>query len=252
MSRDRLAFVIIVVFLPCVVTGLVSSPSNRSAEDIVKRHIAAIGGRSHLDRIQSIQSVGILNEHGTLHPIYMDRRRPDLLRVRMIHGGDLVFTEVYDGSSSWEGAPGKEQCSPDSAARAATRQAAQQFDDPLIAAAPRARVMKLVGVEQIAGRSLYRIDIQQEDGSEGSYYVDAETFMLDRERSQRALHPGQPMRTIELVLGDYRPVSGVLYPFRSLERDVETGEPLTAWLTFWTDANVPIAGNPYARPTSCH
>ncbi|HJQ11078.1 MAG TPA: hypothetical protein VJ840_08605, partial [Gemmatimonadaceae bacterium] len=59
------------------------------------RHIAAIGGQANLNAIQSLQVVSILDDHGTLHPMFGDRRRPNLLRVRMMHGGELVFTEAY-------------------------------------------------------------------------------------------------------------------------------------------------------------
>jgi hypothetical protein len=58
-------------------------------------------------------------------------------------------------------------------------------------------------------------------------------------------------RLIELVLDEYRPVSGILFRFRSIERDVESGEPFTVGLTFWAEANVPISGDPYAMPATC-
>jgi hypothetical protein len=50
---------------------------------------------------------------------------------------------------------------------------------------------------------------------------------------------------------DHQPVSGVLFPFRSIERDVETGELLTVSMTLWAEANVATSGNVYAMPASC-
>src|SRR2546422_8662970 len=80
--------------------------------------------------------------------MFIDRRRPNLLRVRMLHGGELVFTEAYTGSRSWEGPPGKEECTPGPAAAAATRHAAEQFDDPLIAAGQTGATVRIVGRER--------------------------------------------------------------------------------------------------------
>src|SRR3982750_4993098 len=133
-NQKRISCVLLV--LPLLLGGA-SSAKNFSASQgldlkaIVAKHIDAIGGQDNLNAIQSMQTSAVLNEGGTLHPLFADQHRPNLLRVRMMHGGDLVFTEVYTGTRSWEGVPGKENCKPDSAAMAATRHAAEQFDEQL-------------------------------------------------------------------------------------------------------------------------
>jgi len=109
------------ILLAAVVGAEATAAQTPELARIVARHVTAIGGQKRLDSIQSFQMSAIVNERGTLHPLFIDRRRPNLLRVRMMHGGDLVFTEVYTGTGSWEGAPGKENCAPDSGARNATR-----------------------------------------------------------------------------------------------------------------------------------
>lgn len=222
-----------------------------AAANLIERHVAAVGGHERLAAIHSLQIIGILNERGTLHPMFIDRRRPNLLRVRMMHGGELVFTEAYAGSRSWEGPPGKEECTPGPAAAAATRHAAEQFDDPLIAAGQTGATVRIVGRERLGERSAYRVDLTQADGTAGSYYLDGQSGLLLRERSRRALHPGQPERIIEVVYDDYRPVSGVLYPFSALERDMATGEPLTVMRVDWMEANVALGDSAFAPPPRC-
>lgn len=222
-----------------------------AAANLIERHVVAVGGRERLEAIHSLQIIGILNERGTLHPMFIDRRRPNLLRVRMLHGGELVFTEAYTGSRSWEGPPGKEECTPGPAAAAATRHAAEQFDDPLIAAGQTGATVRIVGRERLGERSAYRVDVTQADGTAGSYYLDAQSGLLLRERSRRALHPGQAERIIEVVYDDYRPVSGVLYAFRALERDQATGEPLTVMRVDWMEANVALGDSAFALPARC-
>ncbi len=221
------------------------------AAHLIERHLAAVGGRERLEAIRSLQIIGILNERGTLHPLFIERRRPKLLRVRMLHGGKLVFTEAYTGSRSWEGPPGKEECAPGPAAAAATRRAAEQFDDPLIAAGQTGATVHVVGREQLGERSAYRMDVTQADGTAAAYYLDTQSGLLLRARNRRALHPGQAERDIEVVYDDYRPVSGVLYPFRALERDLATGEPLTVMRVDWMEANVPLADSAFALPPRC-
>jgi hypothetical protein len=236
----------VVALLLCAACGRIPDAAN-----LIERHVEAVGGHERLEAIRSLQIVGILNERGMLHPMFIDRRRPNLLRVRMMHGGELVFTEAYNGSRSWEGPPGKEECTPGPAAAAATRHAAEQFDDPLIAAGQTGATVRTVGRERLGDRSAYRVDVTQADGTAGSYYLDAQSGLLLRARSRRALHAGQPDRVIEVVYDDYRPVSGVLYPFRALERDVATGEPLTVMRVDWMEANVPLGDSAFALPPRC-
>jgi hypothetical protein len=240
------------ILLAAVVGAEATAAQTPELARIVARHVTAIGGQKRLDSIQSFQMSAIVNERGTLHPLFIDRRRPNLLRVRMMHGGDLVFTEVYTGTGSWEGAPGKENCAPDSGARNATRRAAEEFDDPLLAALSHDATAQLKGRVRLGGQDLYQIDVTQTDGNQGSYFLDSHSFLLNRVRNHRPMHPGEPSRLVELVLDDYRPLSGVLFAFRSIERDVETGEPLTVGLLLWGEANVPVTGDPYAIPATCH
>src|SRR5229473_9224 len=190
----------------CAACGVTSARTRQApipdAARLIERHVVAVGGRERLGAIHSLQIIG------------------------MLHGGELVFTEGYTGSRSWEGSPEKEDCTPGLAATAATRHAAEQFDDPLIAARQTGAAVHVIGREQLGERSAYRVDVTEADGTAGSYYLDAETALLVRARSRRALHPNQAERVIEVVYDDYRPVSGVLSS-RALERDQATGEPLT-------------------------
>ena len=121
----------------------------------------------------------------------------------------------------------------------------------LIAARRTGAGVHVVGREQLRERSAYRVDVRHVDGTAGSYYLDAQTALLTRARSRRALHPGQAERVIEVVCDDFRPVAGVLYPFRSLERDLAAGEPLTVMRVDWMEANVPLADSAFAPPTRC-
>jgi len=242
----------IALFLTAASTPL-QMLSPPSVSDLIAAHVKAIGGSDRLAAIATVLSVGILNDHGTLHPMYVDRKRPNLLRVRMFHGGDLVFSEVYNGATSWEGAPGKEKCPPSAAATQATAHAAQQFDDALLSAQAAGAAIAYVAREQLSGRSVYHLEAKALDGMQTAIYLDAETYLLDRVRNRRALHPGEPVRAIETVFDDYRRARGaqILVPFRELERDVDTGDILTLSRTDWIEFGAPLSDSAFANPASC-
>jgi len=240
-----------------IVTGSASTVSPTTGPltvaELVRRHVEALGGRARIAAATTVTSVGILNDHGTLHPMYVDRKRPNRLRVRMFHGGDLMFTEVYDGTSSWEGAPGKELCPPSAEATRATAHAALQFDDALLTADANGATIRIIGRELLGGRSLYHLQSTAVDGTQSDLLLDAETFLLDRIRNRRSLHPGQPTRTIETVFDDYRAArgSGIVVPFLELERDADSGEILTVSRADWIEFGAPLSDSAFAKPAAC-
>jgi len=241
-----------------IVTGSAARSASPTAvaptvDELVRRHVEALGGRARIAAATTVTSVGILNDHGTLHPMYVDRKRPNRLRVRMFHGGDLMFTEVYDGTSSWEGAPGKELCPPSAEATRATAHAALQFDDALLTADANGATIRIIGRELLGGRSLYHLQSTAVDGTQSDLLLDAETFLLDRIRNRRSLHPGQPTRTIETVFDDYRAArgSGIVVPFLELERDADSGEILTVSRADWIEFGAPLSDSAFAKPAAC-
>src|SRR5258708_13626872 len=64
----------------CAACGVTSARTRQApipdAARLIERHVVAVGGRERLEAIHSLQIIGILNERGTLHPMFIDRRRP--------------------------------------------------------------------------------------------------------------------------------------------------------------------------------
>lgn len=87
------------------------------------------------------------------------------------------------------------------------------------------------GCDTVDETLYYLIRVKASFGTDIEYYVNAESFLLERARATRALHPTlDPTQiTIEERWSDFRRVNGVLYPFILSQWDTATGKRLS-WL----------------------
>ena len=200
-----------------------------TAQDIVRRYIDARGG---LDKLRAIRTL-----------VYKGPPRPNgrpgrqILRARPFYfsiggeGNDGSPWEAYDEfglRARVTDAPG-----------AALRHTAY-FDDALVMALEPGWNVELTGSERIADRDTWRLRVTYPDGFVNESFVDKETWLLVGRRITAPVHAFGASVTSETIVGDYRPVNGVLFPFSLREVDLATGEQMDAstWRTI--EANAPL------------
>lgn len=194
--------------------------------ELLDRNATAMGGRERLD---------------TLHTVVTLRDRTSLTSLKLPHfvlvegfdsTGALNYAEGYNGREAWE------QTRRDSARRVvmgrpeiALRRVVQWPGNvlPLYRMSEFGHRLELEATETIDDVAYYRLRLTLSDGFQRWYYINAESFRIERARDSRELHANDGnVRHIETVFTDYRAVSGYWFPFTVLERDVSTGERLYA------------------------
>jgi hypothetical protein len=104
------------------------------------------------------------------------------------------------------------------------------------------------GRESIDGIDYNVLKLTLDDGFESRYYVHPETWMIERDRQQRALHVDvdPAPEWIETIYRDFRAVSGVLFAHRQVERQVKTGAVLSTGTISTIRINAPVTGDRFA------
>ena len=212
-----------------------------SVDEIVERHIQAIGGRKKLDAIQSVISRGEYRE-GTfsIPDAFMARMRPYYKTIcdPRKELGDVC--EGYDGSAwEWYKDPGVVLRTVGAAA-AAARHGTDLFDS-LEDYKSRGTRVELVGSETFDGKPVYNLRVTLADGFEKHLLVDQQSFLIVGDRRAAPVHAfGEPVRS-ENRIGDYREVDGVLFAFFIVEVDINTRKELNRFTTqsLTTNANLP-------------
>jgi len=200
-----------------------------TAQEIVQRYVAARGGPEKLRAIRTLAFKGPPRPNG--------RPGRQILRARPFYFS--IGGEGNDGSP-WEAydefglrprvtdAPG-----------AALRHTAY-FDDPLVMALEPGWHVELTGAERIADSDTWRLRVTYPDGFVNESFVDKETWLLVGRRITAPVHAFGASVTSETIIGDYRPVAGVLFPFSLREVDLATGEQMDAFTWQTIEANVPL------------
>ncbi len=184
-----------------------------SADQIVQKHVEAIGGTAKLNAIQTLVVTGKASILGqTEAPLTIQVKRPNLLRLAIkLQGREIV--QAFDGVTAWTlnpmiGAEPKQSSEEDT-------RAAQESSDfiggNLVDYKSKGNVVELVDKEEIEGVAVYKLKITKKNGSVEYDYLDAKSFLPVKTEGKR-MQLGQEI-LYESRIADYKPVEGVLMPF---------------------------------------
>ena len=206
--------------------ALCSSEDKISVDEIVQRHVQALGGRDTIDAVRSTITHAEYREATFVIPdAYVAKMRPNFRTICDPNKKLGGVCEGYDGSAwEWYEEPGV-VLRVVGAAAAATRHGAE-FIDSLVDYSSRGTRVELAGTDIIGGKRVYKLHVTLADGFEKDLFVDQQSFLIVGDRRSAPIHAfGEPVLS-ENRIGDYRPVNGVLFPFSFVEVEIGTGKEL--------------------------
>src|SRR5579871_1638874 len=103
------------------------------------------------------------------------------------------------------------------------------IDGPLVDYKNKGNTVELIGKEKVADKDSYHIKVVLKNGSERDLYLDATTFLGLKTSAKTTMHGTEV--ELESILGDYRDVNGLKFPF-SIEQHQIGGEGPGQKITF--------------------
>jgi hypothetical protein len=215
MHKKLLSVVCTLLLVP----ALSSLPSAQAltADQIVEKHLAALGGRDALNKITSRRAIGTINvatPAGALTgPVEMVAKAPNKMRADIrvdltsIGGpGEMVISEFFDGTSGWSlnSLQGDNPMSGDQLEAAKNN----FFPSPLLKYKEMGITATVEATQQIASRPTLVVLFSPKTGPKERMFFDAETFMLVRSTSTVNLPQTGATETLSEP-SDYRDVGGV-------------------------------------------
>lgn len=204
-----------------------------SLDEILARYVEARGGAEALEKQTALRIISSQHE-GEYNPEFDYRvMKPGYMWIRASYKDGFIYTEGFDGKRGWE-KPGDEPASyvGGDAARALNQGAMSPVHlYGLHHMEGLGADVTFQGCESIEGSDYYVINVVSTFGSDIDYYVNRDTYRLERGRSVRPLHPTEDPTpiAIEERWGDFRSIRGVLHPFAYSQWNVATNERLN-WL----------------------
>lgn len=206
------------------------------AEQVVARHLAALGG---VDRLKSVKTLVVRGEYreGEQVDTYVAyRARPNKFRKEGTHKGK-AFVKLFDGARGYKAEGGEAlAAAPDDVQK--KMRSWSEFDDPLVDHAARGHKVALAGTEDVRGARAYHLELTLASGDVEHRYLDATTFLPVKYQSTFKDKDGV-QRTRVVYPSDWRDVSGVKYSFAS-EGEIDGVETRTAV----TELQVDVAIDP--------
>lgn len=201
-------------------TGVASAQA-LTTDQIVEKHLTALGGREALGKITSRRATGtvsVTTPMGPLGgPLEMIAKAPNKMRADIridltsVGGpGEMVLAEIFDGTNGWSvnSLQGDTPMSGDQLASARN----SSFPSPLLKYKELGMTPTLEPTQQVNGKAAHVVLFTPKTGPAERMFFDAETFLIVRTTSILTL---PQMGTIEQVSepSDYRAVDGVKVAF---------------------------------------
>jgi hypothetical protein len=221
--------------------------------NIILKNTAAIGGTAAVKAIHNLRmKLHIVENRLDLGGVYV---ADDLERMRIdIYAGDQrLYTEGYDGKRAWS--LSKRETKGAFQGEHATAALRHGVELPgkifwLYQLREKGAKISLEGTHVIDGTKFFVLRVVLRDGFVVHLYVSSESFLIERMRDKRALHPNidQDTAYLESVYNDFKKTDGVVRAFKDKQIDMRSGIVLSTTDIESVRVNISLDPDLYACP----
>lgn len=194
----------------------------QTADDIVEKHVAAMGGRAALEKVTSRVMTGIISVStpggGLSGSIEVYNKAPNKSRTAVkidasqFGLGQIVQDQRFNGTSGYaiDTLNGNREITGDQLEVARTN----TFPSPLLKYKDAGSKLELLGREKAGDRDAYVLRLTPKTGPSARMLIDAETYLLAK--TIITVNVPQIGGDVEqtVVVSDYRDVDGVKVPYQ--------------------------------------
>lgn len=196
----------------CAVALFAVSAWAQTADEIIDKHIKALGGMEKMKAVTAQKLTGKMKMGPMEAPFTVTKKRPNAFRLEFTIQG-MTGIQAYDGTTGWMVMPfmGKKEAEkmPEDMLKDFRDDA--DFDGPLIDYKAKGNKVEYLGKEDVQGTPSYKLKLTTKDGNESTMYFDADSYLLIRSEAKHKIQ-GQEVEG-ETTFGDYKEVGGLLFPF---------------------------------------
>ncbi len=197
--------------LSLALVGAAVSVKAQTLDEVVSKHISALGGADKLKSLKSQVMEGKMHLQGMELPFKSIIIQNKGMRVEFEVMGTKNI-QVATTTGGWNFLPVQQQTEPVDANPDDIKDISQEVDlaGELFDYKTKGSTAELIGKETIEGQELYKIKLTRKDASVSSYYLDAKTYYIAKRVSPKTIQ-GQEVEITE-NLTDYKKTSdGFVY-----------------------------------------
>jgi hypothetical protein len=224
--------------------------SAQTVEEVIAKHIQALGGADKLKTIKTKRFAGKFSgAGGPEFPAKLDQARPEKVRLEFTIQG-LTGVQAYDGRVGWAINPfgGKKDAELMGEDQLKSIQEQADFDGSfLVDYKEKGHKIQSMTKDVVEGTDAYKIQLLLKNGTVQTVYLDAEEFLEIKNETRRTVRGTETEQ--ESIVGDYKEVDGIWIPY-SFEFGPKNS-PSSAKQKFTVEKvalNVPIDESEFTMP----
>ena len=203
-------------FLVIVLTIVFLSPlvQAQTLDEIIKNNLEAKGGIEKINAFKTGKMTGKMMMQTFEMPYTMWFKKPNQVKMEMVFQGATMIM-AYDGKIAWNispftGSTDAQEITGDQADQ--VKDSAEMMDEPFIDYEKKGYKIELMGKEDLEGTEVFKLRLTRKDGQVTDFFIDAENFIELKTSTTKKQQDGTEIK-IDTILGDYKPVAGVMMPY---------------------------------------
>jgi hypothetical protein len=235
----------IIIFFSFLLTTAFSFA--QTADEIIEKHVKAMGGREKWESIQSLKFSGI-NRSGTFEfPFTQVKKKPGCFRMELTIQG-LTMLQVYDGrtKTGWAINPfgGSKEPQKWNAEQTKAYEDVTDMKSDLMAYKEKGNSVYYLGVDDLEGVEVYKIMLAKKDKTIIYYYIDIETFYILKETTKFKFEDKEIES--DSYFSNFKTVEGIVIPFS--EESKNNGQIVNQVTFSKVELNVPVNDSIFVMP----
>jgi len=221
----------------------------QTADEIIEKHLQAIGGKDKLKAVQSERITGkMVMGQGMEAPFTMELSRPNKMRMEFTVQG-MTGVQAFDGKTAWAVMPFMGKTEPEAMPAEEVKRMEEQsdMDGLLLDYKEHGRTVEYAGKEDLEGTPAHKLKVTQKSGDVVYVYIDAEQYLQLKQAGKTTVR-GQEIES-ETTFGDFKKVDGLVFP-HSIEQKAK-GMPAGMVMTISkVELNPSVAADRFAMPAA--
>lgn len=197
-----------------IVASLVfGSAQAQTADEIINKHVDAIGGKDAWRKVTSLKQEASLNVQGMDIPLTMYQVHNKAMKQEFVAMGMTAYT-IMRIDSGWSYMPFQGQANPEPMTAEQVKLGADQLDiqGDFLDYASKGNKVELLGKEDVDGTEAFKIKVTRKSGNEYVHFIDPATYYIIRSVSKVKVD-GQEIEQ-KMNLSNYKKLpEGITIPF---------------------------------------
>ncbi len=197
----------IILFLLLILFVSINTTA-QTVDDIINKHIEAIGGIDNLKAINTMTMKGKFSGGGFEVPMTITFARPDKVKLVIDFQGNSMI-QAYDGVEAWQTNPWTGKPDPEKMPAEKTKDMKEMadIDGALVNYKEKGYTAELMGIEDMEGSETYKIRLMDKDSDARFFFLDATTYLLLKESKKQKVKEKEIES--ETYYGNYQSYGGV-------------------------------------------